>query len=166
MIRSVTGMTQLVQTAPSAFCHQHLEGDMFTLTKNVIEGVELKQKVKNHRCGAFVCFEGWVRNHNQNKEVTALHYEAHAKLAVEVGEKIIQQALNKFDINHAICSHRVGELSVGDVAIWVGVSADHRHAAFSACEFILNEVKAKVPIWKNEFYKNGESGWVEANLCC
>lgn len=139
---------------------------MFTLTDKEIEIADLKQQLINKQCGAFVSFEGWVRNHNQKKSVTALHYEAHEKLAVEVGEQIVSTAVQNFDINHAICCHRVGQLAIGDVAIWVGVSAKHRKAAFAACEFILNQVKAEVPIWKNEFYENGESGWVEANHCC
>lgn len=139
---------------------------MFTLTEQKINHNMLSDKVRNKRSGAFACFEGWVRNHNHGKNVAALHYEAHDKLAIEVGKKIIAKALKDFDINDAHCCHRVGALAVGDVAIWVGVSADHREAAFAACEYILNQVKAKVPIWKNEFYENGESGWVEANHCC
>ncbi len=124
----------------------------------------LKSKVINPQSGGFVCFEGWVRNHNQNKQVTALHYESHEKLAIQVGTEIINDAIKKFAINQACCCHRVGQLKIGDMAVWVGVSSDHRKAAFEACEYILNQVKAKVPIWKNEFYKDGESGWVEANL--
>ena len=141
---------------------------MFTLSKNKIDFVQLKQQVMNPQSGGFVSFEGWVRNHNKtkgkpNQEVTALHYEAHEKLALEVGQAIITDALNKYDINAAYCCHRLGQLIVGDMAIWVGVSADHRQAAFHACEYILNQTKSNVPIWKNEFYLSGESGWVEAN---
>ncbi|TDR18370.1 molybdenum cofactor biosynthesis protein MoaE [Marinicella litoralis] len=137
---------------------------MFTLSLEPLEAEALKAKVINPQSGGFVAFEGWVRNHNQKKEVTELHYEAHEKLAVQVGNAIMQDAMNKFDINLAYCCHRVGRLAIGDMAIWVGVSSDHRKAAFAACEYILNQTKAKVPIWKNEFYQNGESGWVEANL--
>lgn len=137
---------------------------MFTLSKKPIDASSLKTNVTNDKSGGFVCFEGWVRNHNHHKPVTQLHYEAHDKLALEVGQSIIKDALERFDINEAVCCHRVGELNIGDMAIWVGVSADHRKAAFEACEYILNQTKANVPIWKNEFYADGESGWVEANL--
>ena len=137
---------------------------MFTLCHQKIDANELKKHVKNPQSGAFVCFEGWVRNHNENKSVNQLHYEAHDILALQVGNQIITKALSRFDINAATCCHRVGQLNIGDMAIWVGVSADHRKAAFEACEFILNQTKAEVPIWKNEFYQDGESGWVEANL--
>jgi len=137
---------------------------MFSLSQQSIDAAELKNKVINPQSGAFVCFEGWVRNHNQQKQVIELHYEAHEKLAIQVGTEIMHTALKKFDINQAYCCHRVGPLVIGDMAIWVGVSSNHRKAAFEACEYILNQTKAKVPIWKNEFYQNGESGWVEANL--
>ena len=137
---------------------------MFTLKHKTIDTNELKSLVINPKSGGFVCFEGWVRNHNANQQVIELHYEAHEKLALQVGNEIITSALSQFDINAATCCHRVGQLNIGDMAIWVGVSADHRKAAFEACEYILNQTKAKVPIWKNEFYQNGKSGWVEANL--
>ncbi len=137
---------------------------MFTLSKQPIDSEALKARTINPKSGGFVSFEGWVRNHNENKDVVELHYEAHEKLAVKVGQQIINSAMQKFDINEACCCHRVGELKVGDMAVWVGVSANHRKAAFEACEYILNQTKAEVPIWKNEQYSNGESGWVEANL--
>jgi molybdopterin synthase catalytic subunit len=139
---------------------------MFALTDVSIDSNKLKNTIRNDESGAFVCFEGWVRNHNHGKNVIALHYEAHEKLAVQVGLQIIEQTLKDFDIKQALCHHRTGELTVGEMAIWVGVSAKHRTAAFTACEYILNRVKAEVPIWKNEFYEDGESGWVEANHCC
>ena len=137
---------------------------MFSISDSTLDPNELKKQVINPQSGGFVCFEGWVRNHNENKSVKALHYEAHAKLALQVGNEIIAQALKKFDINAARCCHRTGHLNIGDMAIWVGVSADHRKAAFEACEYILNQTKAQVPIWKNEQYVDGQTGWVEANL--
>ena len=137
---------------------------MFSLSDQAIDPKRLKAQVTDPRSGGFVSFEGWVRNHNDNKQVEALHYEAHEKLALQVGNDIITQAQQQFDINAAVCCHRIGALQVGDMAIWVGVSADHRQAAFAACEFILNQTKAQVPIWKNEHYSDGATGWVEANL--
>ena len=142
---------------------------MFILSEKSIDPAQLKQKVINPQSGGFVSFEGWVRNHNKvdgksKLVVTELHYEAHEKLALKIGKTIIVDALKEFDINAAYCCHRIGQLKVGEMAIWVGVSADHRKAAFQACEYILNQTKATVPIWKNEFYQSGESGWVEANL--
>lgn len=134
---------------------------MFRLSETPIDATSLKTQTQDPKSGGFVCFEGWVRNHNLGKTVTALDYTAHPKLAQAVGQDIVQDALTAYDINAAHCVHRIGTLGIGDMAIWVGVSADHRKAAFDACEYILERVKKEVPIWKNEHYSDGKSGWVE-----
>lgn len=134
---------------------------MFNLSKEKINDNELKQQALDPSSGGFVCFEGWVRNHNQDKDVTTLAYEAYQKLAIKEGNKIITEAIEIYDIKKAICTHRIGLLAIGDMAVWVGVSAAHRDAAFKACRYILDEVKSRVPIYKNETWTDGESGWVE-----
>ncbi|MEO5626823.1 MAG: molybdenum cofactor biosynthesis protein MoaE [Dokdonella sp.] len=110
--------------------------------------------------GACVNFEGWVRNHNQGRAVLRLDYQAYAVLAANEGEAILAEAIARFDVREARCIHRVGSLAIGDLAVWAGVSADHRDAAFAACRWIIDEVKRRVPIWKNEHYADGESGWL------
>lgn len=110
--------------------------------------------------GACVGFEGWVRNHNDGRAVLQLGYQAYAPLAESEGEAILAEAMTRFQLREARCIHRVGLLAIGDLAVWVGVSADHRDAAFSACRWIIDEVKRRVPIWKNEHYADGESGWL------
>jgi molybdopterin synthase catalytic subunit len=134
---------------------------MFHLSEEKINEAALKQQALDPSSGGFVCFEGWVRNNNQGKQVNKLAYEAYDNLAVKEGNKIISEALDKYQINKAFCTHRVGMLEIGDMAVWVGVSAAHRDAAFKACRYILDQVKARVPIWKNESWSDGESGWVE-----
>jgi molybdopterin synthase catalytic subunit len=145
----------------SPFCHRLQEVEVFRLSENPINDSELKKQALDDECGGFVCFEGWVRNHNQGKSVLKLAYEAYTKLAEKEGNQIIQEAFEKFSIKKALCTHRIGTLAIGDMAVWVGVSASHRDAAFKACRYILDEVKSRVPIWKNEHWTDGESGWVE-----
>jgi len=111
-------------------------------------------------CGAYASFEGRVRNHNEGREVRALDYEAYETLGVKEGQRIIDEALARFAIERAACVHRTGALQLGDLAVWVGVSAHHRDAAFAACRYIIDEVKARVPIWKKEQYPEGHSGWI------
>jgi molybdopterin synthase catalytic subunit len=65
----------------------------------------------------------------------------------------------------AACVHRTGSLAIGDLAVWVGVSSQHRAEAFAACRYIIDEVKHRVPIWKKEHYVNGDSGWVNCERC-
>lgn len=134
---------------------------MFRLSETPIAENDLKSETLEPSAGGFVCFEGWVRNNNQGKNVQKLAYEAYPKLAVKEGNKIIAEAFVKYDIKKAFCTHRVGLLAIGDMAVWVGVSAAHRDSAFKACRFILDEVKSRVPIWKNESWTDGESGWIE-----
>jgi molybdopterin synthase catalytic subunit len=110
--------------------------------------------------GACVTFEGWVRDHNDGAPVLALEYEAHEAIATREGEKILVEARERFAIVAADCVHRVGKLAIGDCAVWVGVAAAHRGAAFDACRYIIDETKSRVPIWKKEHYASGSSGWV------
>ena len=81
------------------------------------------------------------------------------------GERIIAEAIARFGVAHAACVHRVGALAVGELAVWVGVSAAHRDEAFRACRYIIDEVKHRLPIWKKEHYLNGDSGWVNCERC-
>jgi len=106
-----------------------------------------------------------VRNHNEGHEVTRLEYEAFEALAIKEGERIINEATQKFGVLKAACVHRVGELGIGDVAVWVGVSSAHRGEAFDACRYIIDAVKHRLPIWKKEHYVNGDSGWVNCERC-
>src|SRR5262249_27935129 len=115
--------------------------------------------------GGYGSFEGWVRNHNDGFAVRRLEYEAFEPLAIKEGERIIAEAMTRFGVEHAACVHRIGDLAIGDMAVWVGVSARHRAEAFAACRYIIDEVKHRVPIWKKEHYGNGDSGWVNCERC-
>jgi adenylyltransferase/sulfurtransferase len=106
-----------------------------------------------------------VRDHNEGRSVARLEYEAFEDLAVKEGERIVAEAAARFDVKHAACVHRVGSLGIGDLAVWVGVSAVHRGEAFAACRYIIDAVKYRLPIWKKEHYTDGDSGWVNCEHC-
>ncbi|MEP6482939.1 MAG: molybdenum cofactor biosynthesis protein MoaE [Rudaea sp.] len=133
---------------------------MFRLAESPIDAAALSAEFANADAGACVTFEGWVRSTNAGKRVHRLDYQAYASLAANEGEKILVEAMSTFAIVQARCVHRVGALAIGDMAVWVGVSAAHRDAAFAACRFVIDEVKLRVPIWKNEHYADGQSGWL------
>jgi molybdopterin synthase catalytic subunit len=120
----------------------------------------LRAHLLHAQAGAYASFEGWVRNHNDGRAALGLRYEAYVALAEAEGVKIVEQALATFAIADAACIHRVGDLEIGDLAVWVGVSAAHRDAAFSACRWIIDEVKSLVPIWKHERYAAGDAAWL------
>jgi molybdopterin synthase catalytic subunit len=137
----------------------------FRISNTPVELAALRAELADPACGGYTSFEGWVRDHNEGQRVTRLEYEAYAALAVREGERIIAEAQQKFAVPHILCVHRVGELAIGDLAVWVGVSAPHRDEAFRACRYVIDEVKHRVPIWKKEHYVNGDSGWVNCERC-
>jgi adenylyltransferase/sulfurtransferase len=137
----------------------------FRFSTSPLDPAALQRELRDDTCGGFAAFEGWVRNHNEGHAVTRLEYEAFAELAEKEGARIVQAALEKFGVTRAACVHRIGSLAIGDIAVWVGVSAAHRDEAFRACRFIIDEVKHRVPIWKKEHYVNGDSGWVNCERC-
>lgn len=132
----------------------------FVLTEGAIDAAALARNLADASAGACATFEGWVRNRNADRAVQRLDYQAYAPLAQTEGERILAEARQRFAIVDANCVHRLGSLAIGDLAVWVGVSAGHRDAAFSACRYIIDEVKLRVPIWKNEHYVDGASGWL------
>ena len=132
----------------------------FELAESEIDVAGLRLALRDEHAGAFASFEGWVRDHNEGRAVDGLRYEAYATLAEKEGERIVEEALAKFAIVDARCVHRIGELRVGELAVWVGVSAAHRGAAFDACRYVIDEVKSRVPIWKQERYREGDAGWL------
>lgn len=132
----------------------------FAISDSAIEIAPLRAALLDARAGAFASFEGWVRDHNEGQAVDGLRYEAYAALAEKEGERILDEALQRFAIVQAHCVHRIGDLSIGEMAVWVGVSAAHRGAAFDACRYIIDEVKSRVPIWKQERYRQGGVDWL------
>jgi molybdopterin synthase catalytic subunit len=137
----------------------------FRFAHTAIDTAAARREVLDPGAGGYVCFEGWVRDHNEGQDVTRLEYEAFEALAGKEGERILAEASKRFPIKHALCIHRVGSLELTDLAVWVGVSAAHRGEAFDACRFIIDEVKHRLPIWKKEHYRGGDSGWVNCERC-
>lgn len=133
---------------------------MFGITSEPIDVTRWTELVADDSAGAFVFFEGRVRDNADGRKVQSLVYEAYDALAQKEGNRILREALAKFPIAKAACVHRAGHLNIGDTAVWVGVCGAHRSEAFEACRFVIDEVKQRVPIWKKEFYVEGDSGWV------
>jgi molybdopterin synthase catalytic subunit len=137
----------------------------FRFTDEPIDTGSARRELLDFGAGGYVSFEGWVRNFNEGQEVVRLEYEAFQILAVNEGERILAEAAGRFPIKRALCIHRVGALDLADMAVWVGVSSAHRGEAFDACRYIIDEVKHRLPIWKKEHYRSGDSGWVNCERC-
>jgi molybdopterin synthase catalytic subunit len=138
---------------------------VFRFIHTAIEPQTLHQALADPACGGYAAFEGWVRDTSDGERVRRLEYEAFEALAAREGERILAEAIERFGVAHAACVHRLGNLAVGELAVWVGVSAAHRAEAFEACRYIIDEVKHRLPIWKKEHYESGDSGWVNCERC-
>ena len=142
---------------------------MFILQENPITLSQTKNTLPNSTNGAFVSFEGIVRNDkNQNNEaclpdrqVSSLLYIADSLECIAEGEKILNEALKLFPLNNAICIQRIGQVSVGEAATWIGVWASHRDEAFKGCRYIIEEIKKRLLIWKKESFSDGTKTWVQ-----
>jgi molybdopterin synthase catalytic subunit len=122
-------------------------------------------KADNH--GAVDLFIGTVRNRNLGLDVVAVDYDVFIPLALTVFESICQLAINQFHPSLKIyLSHFKGKLPVGGLSVIIAVSSPHRDESFSACRYILEEIKVKAPIWKQEHYIDGLSEWVKGHALC
>ena len=133
---------------------------MFKISSTPIDPAAQQRALTDERAGACVTFEGWVRNRNEGQPVRSLEYEAYALLAESEGARILAEAREKYAVIAAAGVHRVGLLQLGELAVWVGVTAEHRGAAFEACRYIIDEAKARLPIWKKEHYTSGATSWI------
>ena len=120
----------------------------FDLTAAPADLAKLREELQHPGSGGFCAFEGWVRNNNEGREVSGLEYEAYTELAIAEGERILAEAAERYGVLAASAVHRVGDLKIGDLAVWIGASAPHRDEAFRACRYIIDEIKHRLPIWK------------------
>jgi molybdopterin synthase catalytic subunit len=106
--------------------------------------------------GALCLFVGMVRDHNGGRRVLRLEYEAYEEMALPLMEKIAAEVRERWRITEVRIVHRLGRLEVGDASVAVAVTSPHRREAFEACRYAIDTLKATVPIWKKEFYADGE----------
>ena len=115
--------------------------------------------VADRAAGAVVSFAGVVRDHDGGRSVVELEYEAHPS-AQRVLEEVAALVAADPAITALAVSHRVGRLEIGEVALAAAVSSAHRAEAFAACARLVDEVKARLPIWKRQVFADGEVEWV------
>jgi molybdopterin/thiamine biosynthesis adenylyltransferase/molybdopterin synthase catalytic subunit len=136
---------------------------LFAINNQPIDPSHLSRSLTNESAGALTTFEGWVRNRNDGQDVNGLEYECFEALAEKEGAKIIAEAKEKFSIVDVACQHRAGTLKIGELAVWVGATAVHRAEAFTACRYVIDQVKLRLPVWKKEHYVDGSSTWVNCS---
>ncbi|OGQ05841.1 MAG: hypothetical protein A2W61_06640 [Deltaproteobacteria bacterium RIFCSPLOWO2_01_44_7] len=135
--------------------------NQIVITKEPICIVRLMEELSQHDCcGALVWFAGIVRNENDGKPVNQIYYECYEPMAKKELEKIVQEARQKWPIHQINITHHVGALPVGSVSLIVIATAPHRKEAFDAVQYVVDELKKRVPIWKKETYESGQEEWL------
>jgi molybdopterin synthase catalytic subunit len=126
---------------------------------------EVLAAVADPTAGGTTLFIGTVRSSDGGRDVSSLRYEAHPE-AVATLQEVAEEVAAKHDAVAVAAVHRIGPLAIGDLAVVVAVAAGHREEAFAACRELIDEVKARVPIWKQQSFSDGEVAWVgiEATL--
>ncbi len=118
--------------------------------------------VAHEAAGAVVGFAGIVRNHDGAREVLRLEYSAHPHAEQILFEVLAEVAATATGVRALAASHRIGTLAIGDAALVAAVSADHRAAAFDTCARLVDTVKARLPVWKHQFFADGTDEWVNS----
>ena len=128
-----------------------------------LDPVALRALLTDMRAGALVLFEGRARDHHEGRPVLKLAYEAYIPMAEKELERLRQRAFERFGLLGCAIHHRTGEVPLTEAAVIVATSSTHRAEAFQAAAWIMDEIKASVPIWKRETYKDGTDAWVECD---
>ena len=134
---------------------------MHHLTRAPIDLGALVAAVAGPERGGLASFLGTVRNHHEGRPVQGIEYTAYEPMAEAECQRIVGEAHARWPVRTAL-QHRLGALMVGDVAVLVVAAGAHREEAFSACRYIIEELKRRVPIWKRERYADGTEEWVDS----
>jgi molybdopterin converting factor subunit 1 len=130
------------------------------ITRDPIDAQKVARQLLRGEDGAICIFEGVVRNNSKGKRTLHLVYEAYESMALKKLEEIGQFVCQAWDIDRIALVHRLGHMDIGETSVAVIVTSAHRRAAFDACHYAIDKLKKVVPIWKKEFFEDGEV-WVE-----
>jgi molybdopterin synthase catalytic subunit len=130
------------------------------VTDQPIVLAEHEELVSHQAAGAVVGFVGMIRDHDSEREVLRLEYSAHPSAEGVMADVLAEVAEQCAGVRAIAASHRVGVLRIGEAALVAAVAADHRGAAFETCAHLVDTVKARLPVWKHQFFADGADEWV------
>jgi molybdopterin synthase catalytic subunit len=130
------------------------------VTDQPISLAEHEELVSHQAAGAVVGFVGMIRDHDDGRAVTRLEYSAHPSAEQVFAEVITEVAEQSAGVRAVAASHRIGVLQIGEAALVAAVAADHRQAAFATCARLVDTIKARLPVWKHQFFDDGTEEWV------
>ena len=135
---------------------------LYEISEGPLDLAALEAAVRSDAMGGVVRFVGYVRERSDDdRPVTGLSYEAHRELALETMRVIGAEASERFGSARVAIAHRIGSLGLGEAAVAIVAASMHRATAFDACEYAIDELKRRVPIWKKEHYRDGDALWRE-----
>jgi molybdopterin synthase catalytic subunit len=134
------------------------------ITREPIEPSAVLSMVGAPEDGAAVLFLGMVRDHNEGRAVTGMRYDSYGAMAEKVLHRIAGEAAARLGTDRLAVVHRVGELGIGEVSVAIAASAPHRAETFDATRYVIEEIKRRLPVWKEEHYVGGGSQWLEGNM--
>jgi molybdopterin synthase catalytic subunit len=132
------------------------------ITQAPVDLAEHEALVADAAAGAVVGFAGVIRDHDGGRTVLRLEYSAHPSAQSILAEVLTEIAEQAHGVRAVAASHRIGALAVGEAALVAAVAADHRQAAFDTCARLVDAVKARLPVWKHQFFADGTDEWVNS----
>jgi molybdopterin synthase catalytic subunit len=114
--------------------------------------------------GAVLLFLGVVRRENEGRAVTGMRYDAYVDMADRVLREIVEEAATRTGTRRIAAAHRIGELNVGEVSVAIALSTPHRAQAYEGSRYIIEQIKARLPVWKQEHYASGEAEWLGGSV--
>lgn len=133
---------------------------MIEIVRENIDINRVMQSVQDPGAGGVAAFIGTTRNRSNGKSVLALEYDAYVPMALKLMSRIASEAKTRWAVQKISIVHRIGRLEIGEASVAIAVSSVHRKEAFEACRYAIDTLKKEVPIWKKEFFENGEV-WVD-----
>jgi molybdopterin synthase catalytic subunit len=134
------------------------------VTDEPLSAESLSRALRPDGAGAQLVFSGVVRNRNEGRRVLAVTYDAHRLLAERTFRDIAEEACARWGADlSVVVAHRTGRLSVGEVSVVIGVASPHRDEAYQASRYVIEQLKARSPVWKQEHYADGDSSWLSGH---
>ena len=134
------------------------------ITEEILGPEQLLASVGGDEDGAVLLFLGVVRRENGGRLVNGMRYDVYREMAERVLAEIVEEACARSGTEHIAAAHRIGELAVGEVSVAIAVSTPHRAQAYDASRYIIEEIKQRLPVWKEEHYVSGEVEWLAGSV--
>lgn len=130
------------------------------ITRTPLDLTKAMATIADPAHGAVDLFVGTVRNHHEGRDVMGITYDVHETLALKTLREICEAAAQQWPQTRYYAAHFHGELSVGGISVLIAVGSAHRGESFAACRYVIEEIKKRLPVWKQEHYAEGKSGWL------